>query len=417
MNNFLILTAVTLGIAVLIGFLNEKLFHLTYEISLLLVSALLGVFLTAGAAAAGESSVRELLQSVQVFDLEKFLMEGVLCFMLYAGSCQLKLRQFRKHARPIGVLAFFCTLLGALLYGFLFWVIALIFRLPFTLPVCLMFGSVTAPTDPIAATSILKKFGLPSLTGFLMEGESLLNDGVGVALFVVFSGIVTAQKGGGFFSVMFREILGAVVIGAVLSLISFMVIKNTEDRKRQILASLFSVSCAYALCEMLECSGAIASVVCGVVFSTLREREEGKGWHWELEEFDGFWEVLDTLLNSVLYVIMGLSFVRILQMQHVLILSLAAILCNLAGRSGSLWAGTYLIGPLPDGFGRKGFTILFTWGGLRGGLSIALAMSTAAMLSPDTYHILLGCTYAIVFFTTVIQGLTMKRVYQAVRNG
>ncbi len=417
MNDFLILTAVTLGIAVLIGFLNEKLLHLTYEISLLLVSALLGVLLTAGAAAAGDSSVRELLQSVQVFDLEKFLMEGVLCFMLYAGSCQLKLRQFRKHARPIGVLAFFCTLLGALFYGFLFWVIALIFRLPFSLPVCLMFGSVTAPTDPIAATSILKKFGLPSLTGFLMEGESLLNDGVGVALFVVFSGIVTAQKGGGFFAVMFREILGAVVIGAVLSLISFTVIKNTEDRKRQILASLFSVSCAYALCEMLECSGAIASVVCGVVFSTLREREEGKGWHWELEEFDGFWEVLDTLLNSVLYVIMGLSFVRILQMQHVLILSLAAILCNLAGRSGSLWAGTYLIGPLPDGFGRKGFTILFTWGGLRGGLSIALAMSTAAMLSPDTYHILLGCTYAIVFFTTVIQGLTMKRVYQAVRNG
>ena len=275
---------------------------------------------------------------------------------------------------------------------------------------------IIAPTDPIAATSILKRFGLPKLTGFMMEGESLLNDGVGVALFVVFSQIVSLQKGGGFFVVMIRETMGAVLIGAGIMLLSFRIIRYTQDKHRRILASLFTVSCAYALCERLECSGAIACVVCGVTFSTLRSREEEKGVKWELEEFDEFWEMLDTLLNSALYVIMGLSFVRILQMSHVMLLSIFAVICNFAARFGSLYAGTYLLKSIPDGFDKKGFSLLFTWGGLRGGLSIALAMSTAAILPDDTYHILLGCVYAIVFFTTVIQGLSVKKIYDFVRS-
>ena len=278
-----------------------------------------------------------------------------------------------------------------------------------------MFGSIIAPTDPIAATSILKKFGLPEKTGFLMEGESLLNDGVGVALFVVFSGIVTVEKSGGFFAIMLRELLGAVLIGTAVTWVSFQIFKRFQDKRLQIITSLFMIVCSYVLCEKLECSGAIASVLCGVSFSALREREEENA-PWNLTEFDSFWEVLDSLLNSALYVILGISFVRILQMPHVLLLSLTAVVCSLVSRSGSLYAGTFLLGPIPDGFTRRGFVTLFTWGGLKGGLSVALAMSTRPMLPEQNYHILLGCVYAIVFFTTVVQGLTMKTVYQSVRK-
>ena len=409
---FLPIAVFILFMIVMIGFFNEKVTGLTYEIALMLFSVILGGGAALAASLAKGTSVSNFLSGVAILDFEGFLMNGVLCFMLFAGSCHIKLSHFRRHARSVGVLAFLCTLLGAVFYGLLFYLASSLMRLGFSLPMCLMFGSIVAPTDPIAATSILNKCGLPSDTGFLIEGESLLNDGVGVALFVCFSGMVTNSVGEGFFQVMIREIVGAVIIGTAVSLIFYTIFKQTGDSKRRIFISLLTVSLAYWLCELFSCSGAIASVVCGVLFATFRDRAEEKGFVMELTEFDGFWDILDNLLNSVLYVILGFSFVRILQMKYVIVLSLIAVICNLIARSGSLFVSTFFMGELPDGFSRGNFTKLLTWGALRGGLSIALAMSTAPYLDAEPYHIVLGCTYAIAFFTTVVQGLSMQKVYE-----
>lgn len=417
MDGFLENAVILLAFVVLLGFFNEKVTKFTYEISYMLFSVVIGaVLLFIGSIFGDGSSVKMILENMQIFDLENFLIKGVLCFMLFAGSCHMRLLDLKKHAVPITILAAGATLLGAVFYGLLFYGIGWLLGLPLSVPVCLMFGSIIAPTDPIAATSILKKFNLPSGIGFIIEGESLFNDGVGVALFVCFSGLVTAQKNGGFLFVMGKELFGAVFVGIAVTAVCFPIFKRTGDETRQIFTSLLTVALAYFLCEAFGFSGAIASVVCGILFSGLRNREEQKGQALSLEQFDIFWGILDNLLNSVLYVILGLSFLHILQMPHVLLLSLLAIAANLAARAGSLGISVLFIRELPDGYDRLSFIKLLTWGGLRGALSVALTMSTRPMLETETYYIVMGGTYAIVFFTTIVQGMTMQRVYQGIEK-
>lgn len=417
MNNFLTLTVILLAFVVFLGFFNEKVTNFTYEISLMLFSVIIGgVFLLLKLCLNADTSVAQILNNINFSSLESFLMEGVLCFMLFAGSCHMRLLDFKKHAKIISLLAIGATFLGAVFYGVLFYGVSLLLGLNLSLPVCLMFGSITAPTDPIAATSILKKFNLPTNIGFIIEGESLLNDGVGVALFVCFSGMVSAQENGGFLAVMAKELLGAILVGIVITAICFPIFKQTKDTNRQIFTSLLAVAAAYLACEIFGFSGAIASVVCGVLFSALRNHNEQKGEVLELEQFDIFWGILDNLLNSVLYVMLGLSFIQILQMPYVLILSVMAIIINLIGRSGSVALSSVFMKTLPDGYNKSSFTKLLTWGGLRGGLCVALAMSTQELVSNDIYYIILGGTYAIVFFTTIVQGMTMPAVYRRIED-
>lgn len=399
----------------ILGFFNEKVTKLTYEIALMLFSSVIGILIVLGVALFQNSDIGNVLKEVQGFDIHEFLMHGVLCFMLFAGSCHMKLKDFKQQARQVTVLSLVCTLLGAAFYGFLIYGAGLLFRINLSLPVCLMFGSIIAPTDPIAATGILAKFGLPKKTSFLIQGESLFNDGIGVALFVCFSGMVSASSSDeGFVGVMLREILGALVVGVVITVLCFLMYRFCKHAYLKIFISLLTVSLSYVLCEQLHFSGAIASVVCGILFSELRSRYCAGEDQKHAKIFDSFWETLDIFLNSMLYVLLGLSFVSILRMEYVLLLSATAILANLIARAASLSLSTLVIGKIPDNFSRFGFVALLTWGGLRGGLSVALAMSTKDMLPEQTYFIILGCTYAVVFFTTVIQGLTMKPVYNRI---
>ena len=417
MNSFLGAVVFLLAFIVFLGFFNEKITKFTYEIALMLFSIIIGAVLLTLRITLGEDiTVLQILEKFDFTKLEKLLMDGMLCFMLFAGSCHMRLLDFKKHAKAISLLAIGGTLIGAVLYGTLFYGVSMILGLELSFPVCLMFGSIVAPTDPIAATSILKKFNLPSNIGFIIEGESLLNDGVGVALFVCFSGMVSAQENGGFFAVMAKELFGAVLVGFLVTVICFPVFSRTKEVTRQIFTSLLAVATAYLTCEHLGFSGAIASVVCGVLFSAGRNWKASKGKVWELEHFDVFWEIMDNLMNSILYVLLGLSFCQIIQMEYVLILSAAAVMLNLICRSGSVGLSVLPIKKLPDGYDKKSFVKLLTWGGLRGGLSVALAMSTREMVSADVYYIILGGTYAIVFFTTIVQGMTMPKVYDKIKN-
>lgn len=399
-----------IALVCILSFFNEKVTKMPTEIALMLFATIVGVLIVFASTIFSEN---EKLEQLQVFDVESFLMEGVLCFMLFAGSFRMKLKDFKEQARQITVLAFVCTLLGTIFYGLLIYGASMLLGGGLSLPVCLMFGSIIAPTDPIAATGILSKFGLPKKISFLIQGESLFNDGVGVALFVFFSGMVTASSTNDFFGVMIKEVLGALLVGAVVTAVCFLMFKFSKNKTLRFFISLLAVSLSYMLCEQFHFSGAIASVVCGILFAALRERfstEDAK----DAETFDEFWELADSLFNSFLYVMLGLSFVRVLQMDEVVILALVSILANIIARVGSLSLSSLVIGKIPDGFSKFNFITLFTWGGLRGGLSVALAMSAREMVPSEIYYIILGGTYTVVFFTTVIQGLTLKPIYKRI---
>ena len=184
MDNFLVIVVGLLLFVVILGYFNEKVTKFTYEIALMLFSVIIGFVCLILGDVLHVGPVEKFVEGIEGIDLNAFLMEGFLCFMLFAGSCHMKLLNFKKHARIISLLSIGATLLGAVFYGLLFYGASLLLGLGASLPMCLMFGSITAPTDPIAATSILKKFNLPKQVGFIIEGESLLNDVVGVALFV-----------------------------------------------------------------------------------------------------------------------------------------------------------------------------------------------------------------------------------------
>lgn len=399
-----------MALVVLLGFFNEKVTKLPNEIALMLFSTIIGIVIIIVSTV---FSGNEIVEQAQMMDIEDFLLKGVLCFMLFAGSFRMKLADFKAQIRQITVLAFVCTLLGSVFYGLLLYGASMLLGAGLSLPVCLMFGSIVAPTDPIAATGILSKFGLPKNISFLIQGESLFNDGVGVALFVFFSGMVTSTSSNGFILVMLQEVLGAVLVGTAATAVCFLMFHFSKNKMLRIFISLLAVSLSYAVCELFHFSGAIASVICGIMFSALRSRFPSEEEQ-EAEGFDSFWETLDSLFNSFLYVMLGLSFVRVLQMEQVVILALIAITANLIARVSSLSLSSLIMGKIPDGFSRFNFITLFTWGGLRGGLSVALAMSAKEMIPEEIYHIILGGTYAIVFFTTVIQGLTLKPVYKRI---
>ena len=220
MESLYIVVAI-LALICIFGFFNEKVTKLTYEIALMLFSTIFGILILIVVTTAGDTDVAKFLNEIQGFDIHDFLMHGVLCYMLFAGSCHMKLRDFKEQARQITVLSFVCTLLGAVFYALLIYGVGYAFGTPLPLPVCLMFGSIVAPTDPIAATGILSKFGLPKKTSFLIQGESLFNDGVGVALFVCFSGMVSASSASAAQSsvigLMLKEILGALAVAAVVT--------------------------------------------------------------------------------------------------------------------------------------------------------------------------------------------------------
>jgi len=349
---------------------------------------------------------RTLLTSI---DFPQVLMQGMLSFLLFAGALHVDLNQLRRVAWPVGTLAIVGTALSTLIIGLGSWY--LLGQLGIAVPraYCLLFGALISPTDPIAVLEVLKSARVPAKLEATIAGESLLNDGVGVVLFTLLlemlhTGVAPTPTAG---LVLFaREALGGAALGIGVGYFVYRVLRSIDDPQVEVLITLATVVGAYALAYALHVSGPLAMVAIGLLIGN-----EGRAFGMSAptrERLDIFWGVLDEVLNGVLFVLIGLEFAVIAFPRDAFLAAVLIIVLCLTVR--------YLLVGLPVLVGRRwlelprGAGLLLTWSGVRGGISVALALS----LPPGAEReVILMLTYSVVVFSILVQGLTVGRVTRA----
>lgn len=414
----LVFLIIILAYIVVIGIVNEKVFHIQSDIAMILFSLIISGILLVIRFISPSETIGRFVENLGEFGFEEYLMDGMLCFMLFAGAGKVNMGKFRQNLRPICLLALLTTLISSFLYGVLFYGIALLLKLPLDIWMCILLGCVVSPTDPIAATGILNKIGLSKNVCSVIENESLFNDGTGVTLFVFVRSVILHSGGDNFFTLMFKEIVGAVAVALVISFVLFKLMELTRDPIRYILISLLDVSLVYMVCEHLGFSGVIASVVCGMYFSYNMDKMERTVRVIDPSEYyKDFWEILENILNSVLFVMIGLLVVDMKPCSHMAIIIPVSLLLIVISRMLGVSLSAVLTGrKIPGNYNLPEYVTLMTWSALKGGLSLALAIGTAEYLAPEVYEIFMAVTYVTIFYTVLFQGLTVKKVYFALEK-
>lgn len=402
-----------------IGLVNEKWIHLQSDIALVLFSLIISVALLLADMLVPGGSLSKPLHQIASFEFESYLLDTVLCFMLFAGASKVNLRKFRQNLKAISLLALLTTVISSLLYGALFWGAARSFGVPADIWLCILLGCIVSPTDPIAATGILNKLGLSKNVTSVIESESLFNDGTGVALYVFFKSIVGNGGTSNFLTVMLKEVLGALAVALAVSFLLGRLMQLTREPVRQILISVLDVALAYAICEHFGFSGVIASVVCGMYFAYVMGGQERRREVYDPHDlYVDFWDILDSILNAVLFVMIGLSVLNVHISTHIAFIVPVSIVAVILSRFAGVALSSLLLGrgKIPSSYSLTEFVSLMTWSALKGGLSLALAMSTKEILSQELYLVVLNTAYVTILFTVVVQGLTVKSGYRLIEQ-
>ena len=397
--------AIIISLAAVFSYLNHITLKLPNTIGVMLI-ALVGSLLLLALGQVFDGITRHALSLLNSIDFNRTLMDGMLSFLLFAGALHVNLNDLAKQKWVIATLASGGVIASTFIIGGLSWLLFGLLDIEISLGYCLLFGALISPTDPIAVLGILKKAGVPKSLETKITGESLFNDGVGVVVFLVLLGIVTAGNEATVSSIgtlFIAEVIGGGLLGLVLGGLAYTMLHRVDNYQVEVLITLALVMGGYSLAGALHWSGPIVMVVAGLLIGNhgrrlaMSERTR--------EHLDTFWELVDEVLNAVLFVLIGME---------VLVLSfefsswLAAIfIIPLVLLSRLVCVGV----PVSIMRRRRDFSPnavkIMTWGGLRGGISVALALSLP--LGPER-DILLVMTYAVVIFSIVVQGLTISRL-------
>lgn len=411
------LSAAAMGIA----FINSKISRMQTTIAITAGAMLLSLFILI----AGQNDWFHLTQiateTMSSINFESFLLKGILGFLLFAGGLGIKLPNLTDQRWEIAVLALGATLFSTFFIGGVLYFICQLIGIEFNLVYCLLFGALISPTDPIAVLAIVKKLNAPRRVSTQIEGESLFNDGFGLVIFVTLFTIAFGSETptiGSVSELFLREAIGGICYGFVLGLIFHYLISSTNDHSMELLLTIGIPTAGYAFAEIIDVSGPLAMVVSGIMIGNWTRFI---GFSKESEEhLDRFWELVDEFLNGVLFLLIGMSMLLFKFHEEDWILMAIAVPLVLLGRYLSVFTA-YI------GFKRyrtyNPWSIrILTWGGLRGGLALAMALSipSGILVIPDKLidvkELILVMTYAVVVFSILVQGSTITPMIEKAKK-
>ena len=405
------IAAVCLVVTALLAYLNQRFVGLPTAIGVMVAALGLSLLLVALDATGLVTSLHDYEESLlKSIDFSDVLMQGMLSLLLFAGALHVDLSELKAYRWQIGGLAIFGTLLSTVLVGLAMWLLLPWLGIPISLPFCLVFGALISPTDPIAVMGILKSARAPKNLELVIAGESLFNDGVGVVVFSLLVGVAVSGETPGLtdaLELLAVEAGGGLLFGAVLGYLTFRMLRSIDHYQVEVMLTLAMVMGGYALASRVHVSGPLAMVVAGLIIGNhgraLAMSDTTRRY------IDGFWEVIDEILNAVLFVLIGMEVVVVDFFDGFIVVALGAIAITLLARTVTVGLPVAALGRyfgLPTGAGP-----VLTWGGLRGGISVALALSLPTGPERD---VLLAITYCVVVFSILVQGLSIGRLVRRV---
>ena len=402
------IAALLLGLSALFGWLNHYVIHLPHTIGLVVMALLASLTLLGADALFPDAGLLAPLQSaIASIDFYATVMEGMLAFLLFAGALHVDFAYLRSQAWAIGLMASVGVVLSTAIVGTGFFFICQALGTPIPFIWALVFGALISPTDPVAVLSLLKSINVPHALEAKIAGESLFNDGVGIVVFLILLQIATSPGGEvtalTVAELFFLEAGGGAILGAITGFIAYRAMATIDDHAIEILITLGIVACTYAIALRLHLSGPIAVVITGLLIGN-RGARIGMSEGTRANLFS-FWEMIDEILNSVLFLLIGLEILVITIDPSFAWIAVASIPLVLAARFIAVSIPITLLS-LRQTFSSGSIPVL-TWGGLRGGISVALVLSLPAI--PEK-PVLLIATYAVVLWTVIVQGLTVKSV-------
>ena len=397
--------SVFIVLAAIFAYVNYRFMKLPSTIGLMVIAIITSLFMIV----TGKFFpvvMKDSLSLLHNFNFSELLLGSMLSFILFAGAIHVNAKELRKERVSILIYSSLGILISTFIIGTVLYYLLPVFQLQVPWVQCLLFGILISPTDPIAILAILKKAGIKKSTEIKITGESLFNDGVAVVIFMTILTLANHTEEIHWTNVgllFLREAGGGLLLGILIGYGSYLLMRSIDNYKVEVMLSVAVVMGGYTIADKIGVSGPLAMVAAGILVGNKGRRLGMSDTTWNY--ISSFWELIDEIMNAILFVLIGLELLVIPFDINYLIIGLITIFIALSSRYISVWLPGQLI-RLHEKFSHKTM-VLLTWGGLRGGISIALALSLPESLHQNLW---VSITYVVVAFSIIVQGLTISNL-------